>query len=194
MPEKHLGKVGLREPHATAKTKSKSTFPGDVGRAIGPVALYRSNTDNHTALAHDGEGFGVLQLLQTDPLPDNFDARGGFCVRKIAGRAGAWAILLRLFPWGPMRLLGAHSCRASSVVRRFAATNRFIFSYSPVERGTTVEQLRVDRSRHIFRTRTYWKHNGNRSAGTLFDFWNVSRTAGPLSSFFNGSCLRLRDS
>ena len=91
--------------------KTKGTLPGDVDRAIGPIALYRSNTDNHTALARDREHPRVLQLVQTyrhgPAVPDNFDAGGELCVRKIAGHAGAYAILLR-FPWRCLRLLGAH--------------------------------------------------------------------------------------
>jgi len=45
--------------------KTKATSPGDVGCAIGPIAFYRSNTDNHTALASYGENPRVLHLLQT---------------------------------------------------------------------------------------------------------------------------------
>jgi hypothetical protein len=53
----------------------------------------------------------VLQLVQTyshgTAVTDNFDARGEFYIRKIAGHAGAYAILLR-FPWRCLRLPGAH--------------------------------------------------------------------------------------
>jgi len=72
--------------------KTKATSVGDIGCAIGPITLNRSNTDNRTGLACDGEHPRFLQLLQTyrycPAIFDNFDAGGEFCVRKIAGHAG----------------------------------------------------------------------------------------------------------
>jgi hypothetical protein len=92
--------------------KTKATSSGDIGCAIGPTTLYRSNTDNRTGLARDGEHPPVLQLLQTyrhgPAVLYNFDAGGEFCIRKITGRAGFYATLVSRFRRGCSRLIGAH--------------------------------------------------------------------------------------